>query len=932
MSLKRITLFLSVTGLCLGQNLLTVEVQSVNQTEVGLYEKFEIIVNLQNTRYNNPYDPDEIDLQAVFTAPSEKIWKIFGFYDDYQNQRQWKIRFSPNEIGQWHYYLTISDLDTQAISAEYSFTAVDSDFHGCIHISPQNPHYFIHDDSTSFYGIGAYYPWNINYNRWQVLPQSGANMFGYWNIMYGNESQIIEWYDEYNNISYLGRYYQPKCGRIDQLIEWAEQHDMIMMFAIWPHDLISNTVWAHQWHQNAYKTLCNVEDFYTSAAAWEYQKKQYRYLIARWGYSRGLGIWEIINEINGTDSWEAGREAEATAWVDSVHHYLRRHDPFNHPTTASMSGGCYWKSGYEIVNVPNVHLYETGWPAPYPGNPLRSSYWIYRNISRKIWDDFEKPGIMGKAGYTNSYGGYAINTSEYTAMYHNTLWSSWASGLAMTPVWWSFENANMMNDDVMASMEAFSKVSKKVDYAWLHWKHKTITGTNLDGFGMQSDTIAFGWVRDIIGNSVGNRYVIFEGLADTAWMVNWYDAWTGEEAGMQVRPAKNGQLIAQVPDFGNARPDYAFILQFAEYGKNPSQIELVPSGLRILNEPGSRINIDGFILDSLGRFCNTATEVITLSLSGPGRLVEDNPLVSEKGWLRFEYEADSLIGEVKIIARAEGLKADSVNLIVTNKMIIDNFDDYQTQTALESVWKIKSGTAVRLALEKINIGDGSQGLRWSYSIGIGTPPYAGIFTELTEAFGKTDYLSFWLKPDNSNRTLAILLTENNRKFWQADLTLAGTESRWLQISFDEFTASDGSSVIQLDSLAEISFNILQGAGEFGESVIFIDDIAFVKPAPNVSAVDILETAALPEKLQLMPNYPNPFNDSTTFRFYIQQPDDVQLGIYNLRGEKVYETELPQLSSGYHQWRWQAGQLPSGVYLVQLGAGNEQQVRKLLYLK
>ena len=172
--------------------------------------------------------------------------------------------------------------------------------------------------------------------------------------MYGNEGNIIE-----SMSSGLGRYDQPKCGRIDQLIEWSGERGLKMMLAIWPHDLISNTVWAHQWHQNPYNSITSVEQFYENETAWEYQKKQYRYLIARWGYSRALGVWEIINEINGTDGWEIGKQPEATKWVKKVHDYLSANDPFGRPTTASMSGGHFWSDGYSFVDISNVQENES---------------------------------------------------------------------------------------------------------------------------------------------------------------------------------------------------------------------------------------------------------------------------------------------------------------------------------------------------------------------------------------------------------------------------------------------------------------------------------------------------------------------------------------------------------------------------------------------
>ena len=68
-----------------------IEVEDVNTTTVGLYEKFEVRINLSNSHYSNPYDPEEIDVKAVFTSPTGEEWKVFGFYDDYQSANQWKV-------------------------------------------------------------------------------------------------------------------------------------------------------------------------------------------------------------------------------------------------------------------------------------------------------------------------------------------------------------------------------------------------------------------------------------------------------------------------------------------------------------------------------------------------------------------------------------------------------------------------------------------------------------------------------------------------------------------------------------------------------------------------------------------------------------------------------------------------------------------------
>ncbi|MDZ7260938.1 MAG: DUF5060 domain-containing protein, partial [candidate division KSB1 bacterium] len=315
-----------------------IAVLSTNADQVGLYEKFEAILLLQSTTYQNPYDPDQIDVRATFISPTGKIWEIFGFYDNYENRNQWKVRFSPNEIGTWKYTLKATDVNGTGSSQEYSFNAVASEYHGWLKVSPDNPHYLIHDDGTSFYGVGVAYPWGVNNGPTGLaqLEASGTNMFYYWNIMYETPATIIE-----SMSSGLGRYDQAKCGRIDQILEWSEARGLKMMLSIWPHDLLSNTVWVHRWDQNPYNQICDVKEFYGSEQAWAYQEKQYRYLIARWGHSRSMGIWEIVCEINGTDGWLYGNKTVALNWVQKVYEFLKQNDPYGRPVTASQSGGLY---------------------------------------------------------------------------------------------------------------------------------------------------------------------------------------------------------------------------------------------------------------------------------------------------------------------------------------------------------------------------------------------------------------------------------------------------------------------------------------------------------------------------------------------------------------------------------------------------------------
>ena len=65
------------------------------------------------------------------------------------------------------------------------------------------------------------------------------------------------------------------------------------------------------------------------------------------------------------------------------------------------------------------------------------------------------------------------------------------------------------------------------------------------------------------------------------------------------------------------------------------------------------------------------------------------------------------------------------------------------------------------------------------------------------------------------------------------------------------------------------------------------------------------------------NYPNPFRDVTTISFRTPVESRVRLRVFNTLGEEVYARSFPDLSRGRHQFVFNRGSLPAGVYMVSL---------------
>ncbi|MFC2131159.1 T9SS type A sorting domain-containing protein [Bacteroidota bacterium] len=71
------------------------------------------------------------------------------------------------------------------------------------------------------------------------------------------------------------------------------------------------------------------------------------------------------------------------------------------------------------------------------------------------------------------------------------------------------------------------------------------------------------------------------------------------------------------------------------------------------------------------------------------------------------------------------------------------------------------------------------------------------------------------------------------------------------------------------------------------------------------------------------NYPNPFSNETTIEFSIQNQGDVSITIHDMSGRPVGVSNLRNLSSGEHQYKFNSSKLPSGVYFYRITGSGEQ---------
>ena len=97
--------------------------------------------------------------------------------------------------------------------------------------------------------------------------------------------------------------------------------------------------------------------------------------------------------------------------------------------------------------------------------------------------------------------------------------------------------------------------------------------------------------------------------------------------------------------------------------------------------------------------------------------------------------------------------------------------------------------------------------------------------------------------------------------------------------------------------------------------------------PTVGVSD--ELSSMPEQYVLAQNYPNPFNPATTIRYGLPASGAVKLTVFNQLGQTIQMLVDQVQEAGYHEARFDASGLASGVYLYRLQAGEFVQTKRLV---
>lgn len=405
---------------------------------VPQYGKLELKVDLAAT-YNNPFDPDQVRLDAHFTPPSGREIVVPGFFAvDYQRQVQpaaemlipqgnggWRVRFTPQETGAYRWRLELTDRSGQVTGGEGRFDATAAAAPGFVRRSRVDSHYLAFDNGQGYYPIGHNLPSyhttgqlgdeamrrfaaaKENYNRWWM--HSGG--FG------------LEWAE------HLGWYRQDAAARLDLVLDQAVELGQYYMLCMDTHQDFRQQGWERNPFNAKNGGPCPTPaDWFTDAAARGYYKNRLRYTVARWGYSPHVLCWEFGNEIEG---WANSPDTVKLPWHKEMSDYLRRLDPFGHLITTSFWTNVgpeeYWK--LDNLDIVQTHLYTNNDGAVAPQ---------VRDCCLKQRQRSDKPHIFGEFGIRAGEGTPEKDPKGWAI--HNGLWAGLFSFAAGGPMPWWHEN------------------------------------------------------------------------------------------------------------------------------------------------------------------------------------------------------------------------------------------------------------------------------------------------------------------------------------------------------------------------------------------------------------------------------------------------------------------------------------------------------------
>lgn len=147
-----------------------------------------------------------------------------------------------------------------------------------------------------------------------------------------------------------------------------------------------------------------------------------------------------------------------------------------------------------------------------------------------------------------------------------------------------------------------------------------------------------------------------------------------------------------------------------------------------------------------------------------------------------------------------------------------------------------------------------------------------------------------------------------------------------------YVCSDASKTDQVD----LSMVTLRQGSATSAPALMIDGIRIATNwglAVTGTATGVEENKSiLPTKFELSQNYPNPFNPSTTIKYQVPQNSFVNVSVFDILGNQVKTLVNEEKAAGSYDLKFDASNIPSGVYFYKIQTSSFTQTKKMILMK
>jgi hypothetical protein len=305
---------------------------------------------LYSPRFNrsgiNPFVSWDLDVTATFShRTTGEVHTVDGFYyremkrdvkgntwTDENTPYPMRIRFAPSQIGNWTVKVEVKVKGEKKYESNtLTFTTIDSDKKGYVEVH-ENGRYLKRDGKVIVpTGNNIPFPYvnnnllyskkkheTLNIDAWveyrELVKRYALEGGEYFRFFLTPAATDIEFEE-------IGYYYdrQNFAWEVDQMIELCEQEDVLIDFNMMLHTIVMQLGDYYQYkfdytdnwpdekawpykdvnYPSGYSRLLNSKmpsDMFLEAESMRYLKERTRYIIARWGYSTAISMFELLSE------------------------------------------------------------------------------------------------------------------------------------------------------------------------------------------------------------------------------------------------------------------------------------------------------------------------------------------------------------------------------------------------------------------------------------------------------------------------------------------------------------------------------------------------------------------------------------------------------------------------------------------------------------